>query len=183
MVWHERSHRDPRHRWFRQEAGEVMPDEHRGVAVVGVAGDVKPRAGAHRHRCQRCNAATAGGCSASTRDRITRAERASGQASRIGATDCSPAADLDRLGSRRGRPAVNGRDCSCQRAAGTAPRTRARGRTADPDRLGVRWDDRGTIAHSDPRPLGRGAAPQLRQGGKRSPRSWVDFGTISVPPG
>jgi len=72
-----------------EKAPEVMPDEHGGVAAVGVARDVKPRAGAHRHRCQRCNAATAGGSSASMRDRITRAERARGQASRIWAMDCS----------------------------------------------------------------------------------------------
>ena len=75
----------------------MLPNEHRCVAAVGVAGNVNPRAGAHRHPCQRCNAATAGGCSASTRDRITRAERARGQASRNRATDCSPAAP--RLGA------------------------------------------------------------------------------------
>jgi len=47
-------------------------DEHRGVAAVSVAGDVDARAGAHRHRCRRCNAAAGEGCSESARDLTTR---------------------------------------------------------------------------------------------------------------
>jgi len=74
-----------------EEAGEVMPDEHRGVAAVSVAGDIDPRAGAHRHRCRRCNAAAGEGCSESARDPITSARVPLGLASHLGAADDSPA--------------------------------------------------------------------------------------------
>ena len=45
-----------------EELSQVMPDEHGGVAAVGVAGNVDPRAGAHRHPCRSCNAATCATC-------------------------------------------------------------------------------------------------------------------------
>jgi len=74
-----------------EEAVDVLPDEHRGVAAASVARDIDPRAGAHRHRYRRCNAAAGEGCSESARDPITSAREPRGLASHLGAADDSPA--------------------------------------------------------------------------------------------
>ncbi len=74
-----------------EKAREVMLDEHGGVAAVGVAGDVDPRAGAHRHRSRRCNAAAGEDCSESGVISSQGLASSGAVASHLGAADNSPA--------------------------------------------------------------------------------------------